>query len=113
LLATIFCTWLGISFFNKWRESHLARCIHGALVLTPKNNPLEPVSCPCNGTQTSHLFSLRDGTQLLLSSKENAEKETSYELIIEKDERKTHHTLLANKPVELDEYTLCFETASC
>lgn len=112
LLATIFCTWLGISFFNKWRESHLARCIHGALVLTPKDNPLARVTYLCNGSQPTHLFSLADGTQLHLSSFEGIDQEKSYEVILENDEGESRHTILANEPVELDKYTLCFETAS-
>jgi hypothetical protein len=90
----------------------LARCIHGALVLTPKDNPLARVTYLCNGSQPTHLFSLADGTQLHLSSFEGIDQEKSYEVILEKDEGESRHTILANEPVELDKYTLCFETAS-
>jgi hypothetical protein len=112
LLGTSFGTWLGISSVNRRREAHRASYIHGELVLIPKDNPLARISYLCDGSQPSYLFSLEDGTQLHLSSFEGIDQEKSYEVILENDEGESRHTILANEPVELDKYTLCFETTS-
>lgn len=112
LAGMAFSTWFGISWLSKRKEAHLARCIHGELVLTPKDNPLARVSYLCDGTKPSYSFSLPDGAMLMLSSTNRAGDEASYDVFIENDGGETRHKLLANRISDLDQYTLCFETAT-
>lgn len=112
LVGMAFSTWFGISLLSKRKEAHLARCIHGELVLTPKDNPLARVCYFCDGTQPTYSFSLPDGAMLRLSSTDGAGDEVSYNVLIDNEEGETRHSLTANQAADLDQYTLCFETAT-
>lgn len=112
LAAMALTTWFGISVWTKRKEARLANCIHGELILTPKDNPLARVCYFCDGAQASYSFLLPNGASLNLSSKGGVGDETSYEVHVENQGAETRQVLVANQVSDFDQYTLCFETAT-